>query len=68
MSQAPSFKTTKRGKKFLGVRFAKCMAYGRLYSNDEGSAYVGMCPKCGKTYHVRIGAEGTSKRMFIAYC
>lgn len=68
MIQRSSFKTTNKGKRFLGVRFATCMVYGRLYANDEGSAYVGYCPKCGKVYQVRIGAEGTSKRMFIAYC
>lgn len=68
MPTKPSYKTTNKYKKFLGVRFASCNCYGRLYINDENSAYVGRCPKCYTSFAVRVGAGGTSSRMFIANC
>lgn len=68
MSTNPTFKTTQKNKRFLGVRFASCNAYGRLYINDDGNAYVGRCPKCYKSYAVRVGEGGTDSRMFIANC
>jgi hypothetical protein len=55
-------------KKFLGIRFASCMCYGRLYINSSGDAYVGHCPKCYRPYRIRVGEGGTSSRMFLAYC
>lgn len=64
----PSFNSTRKNKKFLGVRFATCNCYGRLYINDEGTAYVGHCPRCYTPYVVRIGAGGSDQRMFIARC
>ncbi|MDQ8182311.1 hypothetical protein [Pelagicoccus sp. SDUM812005] len=68
MSMQPSFRTTNKNKKFLGVRFASCNCYGRLYLNDDGGAYVGRCPKCYTSFAVRVGAGGTSSRMFVANC
>ncbi len=68
MNSKPSFKTTLRERKFLGVQFVSCACYGRLYMNDEGTAYVGRCPRCNTAYQVRIGATGTSQRMFQARC
>jgi len=68
MSLSVSHRTTAKGKPFLGVRYANCQTYGRLYMNDEKSAYVGSCPRCGKRYQVLIGAKGTDSRMFIASC
>lgn len=53
---------------FLGVFFARCNTYGRLYRNAEGTAYEGRCPRCGTFFRVRIGAEGTSSRFFRAMC
>jgi len=64
----PSFKTTQKKKSFLGVRFDTCSCYGRLYINDEGTAYVGRCPRCYAPFAVRIGSHGTSKRLFVAHC
>ena len=68
MSRNPSFKTTAKQKKFLGVNFISCHCYGRLYANDEGTAYVGKCPKCYRSYVVRIGEGGSDARMFTARC
>lgn len=68
MSTQPSFRTTNKNKKFLGVRFVSCNCYGRLYINDAGVAYVGRCPKCYTSFAVRVGEGGTSSRMFMANC
>jgi len=55
-------------KPFLGVFFMSCNVYGRLYKNEEGTAYTGRCPRCGKIVNVPIGAGGTSSRFFRAFC
>jgi phage FluMu protein Com len=54
--------------RFLGVHFVDCRAYGRLYLNAEGTAYVGRCPRCGATVQARVGAHGTDQRFFLAAC
>jgi len=53
---------------FLGVHFIECGAYGRFYRNREGNAYLGSCPRCGRSYRVAIGANGTASRFFQAHC
>ena len=55
-------------KPFLGIQFVSCNAYGRLYKTPDGSAYAGRCPRCGRTYSVRVGAGGTANRFFQARC
>jgi phage FluMu protein Com len=55
-------------RRFLGVQFTKCRAYGRLYLNPEGTAYVGRCPRCGQLVRVPIGEHGTTQRFFQAVC
>ena len=52
--------------RFLGILFRCCNTYGRIYRNREQTAYVGMCPRCGKRIAVAIGKEGTDARFFIA--
>ena len=54
--------TTKRA--FLGIWFACCNTYGRIYKNAQGTAYTGRCPKCLRPVTVRIGGGGTSQRVF----
>ena len=51
---------------FLGIRFECCRTYGRIYRNDEMTAYVGNCPKCRARISVPIGNDGTSSRFFSA--
>jgi hypothetical protein len=51
---------------FLGVHFACCDAYSRVYANRAGSAYVGHCPRCAKRVQFAIGPGGTSERFFTA--
>lgn len=55
------------GRKFVGVTFACCSAYARVYINREGTAYVGNCPRCTRRVELKIGPGGTDSRFFTAY-
>jgi hypothetical protein len=37
-----------------------------MYRNQEGTAYVGRCPRCGAAVRAWIGPDGTNRRMFVA--
>jgi hypothetical protein len=52
--------------RFLGVHFACCDAYSRVYANRERTAYVGHCPRCAKRIEFKIGPGGTDARFFVA--
>ncbi|MFW6170741.1 MAG: hypothetical protein ACODAD_09645 [Planctomycetota bacterium] len=52
---------------FLGVRFACCGVYARVYMNRTGSHYIGYCPRCARRVTFRIGLQGTPHRFFTAY-
>ena len=51
---------------FLGIQFRCCQTYGRIYRNDQRTAYRGGCPKCGARMEIPIGSGGTNKRFFSA--
>lgn len=53
-------------KAFLGVHFACCEVYARIYPNRDRSAYVGYCPRCAKRVSFNIGPGGTDARFFTA--
>jgi len=55
-------------RKFLGVHFVNCRAYGRRYLDRAGTAYVGRCPRCGATVRARVGENGIDRRFFLATC
>lgn len=56
-----------KARRFLGIKFACCDVYTRVYVNCAETAYEGCCPKCGKRVCVQIGSGGTDKRFFTAY-
>ena len=64
----PAVASDRRGEesRFLGVHFACCDAYSRVYANRTGTAYVGHCPRCAKRVQFKIGAGGTDARFFVA--
>jgi hypothetical protein len=53
--------------RYLGVHFACCSVYARVYVNRQGTHYVGHCPRCGRRIEFRIGPGGTAERFFTAY-
>ncbi len=55
------------GRSFLGVNFACCGVYARIYVNPERNSYLGHCPRCGRPVQIKIGPGGTDERFFTAY-
>ena len=53
--------------RFLGVHFACCSVYARVYPNADGTAYIGHCPQCANRVQFKIGRDGTADRFFTAY-
>ena len=59
--------TDASSRSFLGVNFACCGAYARIYPNPERSSYLVHCPRCGRPVQIKIGPGGTEQRFFTAY-
>lgn len=53
-------------RRWLGILFRCCQAYGRIYKTASGDAYVGQCPRCAAEIRVGVGSGGTSQRFFEA--
>lgn len=67
LAHAESDNTPSSGDRpWVGIEFACCHVYTRVYRNAVGSSYVGRCPKCGRSVSLRVGADGTSARFFVA--
>jgi len=54
-------------RRFVGVTFACCGSYARVYVNSDQTAYEGKCPRCAKPLTLKIGPGGTNSRFFTAY-
>jgi len=54
-------------KRFIGIKFACCGVYSRVYVNRDRSAYEGSCPKCSKCIRLGIDPNGSDSRFFTAY-
>jgi hypothetical protein len=51
-------------RRFLGIHFACCGVYARVYVNREGTEYVGRCPRCLAQARFVIGENGASGRFY----
>lgn len=51
---------------FLSVLFACCNVYQRVYRDSSEAAYMGRCPKCGRSVRFPIGQGGVATRFFRA--
>jgi hypothetical protein len=67
VSEAPQAASDSAARPFVGIHFACCDVYTRVYINRDSTAYVGHCPRCARAVRLRIGPGGTSERFFTAY-
>ncbi len=54
-------------KKYIGILYACCGVYQRVYKSAAKPAYIGYCPKCGRRTEIKIGPGGTDHRFFKAF-
>jgi hypothetical protein len=59
--------TNAANRRFIGIHFACCDVYIRIYVNQSETAYEGHCPKCCRPVKILIAPGGTSCRFFKAF-
>ena len=47
---------------FVGIIFACCNAYGRVYLNRTTKAFEGRCPRCLKRVVLQVSEHGSTER------
>lgn len=52
---------------YLGIYFECCHVYARVYRRADQPQYVARCPRCLRAAKIRVAADGSRKRMFIAH-
>lgn len=65
--ECPQSRTAESLRPFVGIRFACCDVYARIYRDREETAYVGHCPRCLKRIELKIAPGGTESRFFTAF-
>jgi len=50
---------------FIGVHFACCGVYRRVYREATDAEYVARCPLCARQMTFRVGPDGTNARTFV---
>jgi hypothetical protein len=70
--KAPATPTTPReeangssSRPYVGVHFACCGVYLRIYRSADEKHYRGRCPKCGVPVNFVVGEGGTAARTFV---
>lgn len=56
-----------QGRRYVGIHFACCEIYSRIYLNHAETSYTGHCPRCSRKITLRIGPGGTDSRFFTAW-
>ncbi len=53
---------------WLGIRWACCNVYNRVYRRPEVMMYLAHCPKCLRKLKIRVDPKsGTRSRFFVAH-
>jgi hypothetical protein len=56
----------RRPRPYIAIFFECCKVYARVYRQPHERTYRGRCPRCLRTFKVRVGPDGTPARFFRA--